>query len=136
MVDPSRPELKGQVSFECGSWDGPLETSFVGAHEAFWCSHPNAGLIWDMTADVSIELDDDGSLQDLAVIHPLLALKITKQDDRRPTKPSEGNSPSNCMKRGTCLASSCGMEGHMCGNGHCLKTMSEPHRQLAKLLED
>ena len=29
VVKPSVPELKGQVSFECGSWDGPLKTSLV-----------------------------------------------------------------------------------------------------------
>ena len=29
LVEPSVPELKGQVSFECGSWDSPLKTSFV-----------------------------------------------------------------------------------------------------------
>ena len=23
VVEPSVPELKGQVSFDCGSWDGP-----------------------------------------------------------------------------------------------------------------
>ena len=37
--------------------------------------HPNAGLIWDVTADVVLELDDDGSLQDLSVVHHLLALR-------------------------------------------------------------
>ena len=35
------------------------------------------------------------------------------------------------MKEGTCIASSC--EGHVCENGHCLKTLSEQHRQLARL---
>ena len=29
VVEPSVPELKGQVSFDCGSWDGPLKTSLV-----------------------------------------------------------------------------------------------------------
>ena len=29
VVEPSFPELKGQVSFECGSWDVPLKTSLV-----------------------------------------------------------------------------------------------------------
>ena len=86
-----------------------------------------------MTADVAKGLNDDRSLQDLAVIHHLLALKITKQDDRRPTEPSEGNSPSDWMKEGTWLGSSCGLEGHVCGNGHCLKTLSEKQRQLSKL---
>ena len=36
------------------------------------------------------------------------------------------------MKEGACLASS-GMEGHVCVNGHCLKTLNEQHFQLAKL---
>ena len=29
VVEPSVPELKGQMSFECGSWDGPLYTCLV-----------------------------------------------------------------------------------------------------------
>ena len=29
VVEPSVPELNGQVSFDCGSWDGPLKTSLV-----------------------------------------------------------------------------------------------------------
>ena len=29
VVEPSVPELKGQVSFDCDSWDGPLKTSLV-----------------------------------------------------------------------------------------------------------
>ena len=29
VVEPSVPELKGQVSYDCGSWDGPLKTSLV-----------------------------------------------------------------------------------------------------------
>ena len=29
VVEPSVPELKAQVSFDCGSWGGPLKTSLV-----------------------------------------------------------------------------------------------------------
>ena len=81
MVEPSVPELKGLVSFECGSWDGPMKTSLVTRRELMkpsWCPRPNAGLIWDVTADFVLELDDDESLHDLAVIHHLLALRIMR----------------------------------------------------------
>ena len=77
VVEPSVPELKGQVSFDCGSWDGPLKTSLVTMWELMkpsWCPHSNAGLIWDMTADITLDLDDDASLHDLAMIHHLLAI--------------------------------------------------------------
>ena len=136
VVKPSVPELKGQVSFECGSWDGPLKTSLVTIWEIMkpsWCSHPNAGLIWDMTADVALDLDDDASLHDLAIIHHLLALKVTKQNGRPSTEPSEGSSSSDWLRQGKCLASSCRMEGNVCGTGPCLNTLSEQHRQLAQL---
>ena len=136
VVEPSIPELKGQVSFDCGSWDGPLRASLVTMWELMrpsWCLQPNAGLIWDMTADVALDLDDDGSLHDLIMIHLLLALKIVRQDGRPTTKSSEGTSPSDWMKQGTCLAFSCGMKGHVCGTGPCLKTLSEQHSQLAEL---
>ena len=33
VVEPSVLELKGQVSFDCGSWDGPLKTSLVAMWE-------------------------------------------------------------------------------------------------------
>ena len=81
----AEPEPKGQMSFECGSWDGPLKTSLVTMMELMkpsWCPNPNAGLIWDMTADTVLELDDDASLHDLAMIHQQLALRVTKQKDR------------------------------------------------------
>ena len=136
MVEPSVPDLKGQVSFECGSWDGPLKIRLITMWELMkpsWCPHPNAGLILDMTADVALDLDDDASLHDLAVIHHLLAMKVAKTNGKPAMESSEGGSPSNWLKQGACLASSCGMEGHVCGRGHCLNTLSEQHSQLAKL---
>ena len=115
--------------------DGPLNTSLVTMWELMkpsWCPNPNAGLIWDLTAEIELEGIDDESLHDLAMIHQLLALKLKRQEDKQPTEPSEWNSPSDWKKEGTCLASSWGMEGHVCGNGHCLKLLNEHHRQLAK----
>ena len=64
VVKPSVPGQKGQVNFDCGSWHGPLKTSLLTIWELMkpsWCPHPNAGLIWDMTADVTLDLEDDTS---------------------------------------------------------------------------
>ena len=90
------------------------------------------GLRWDLIDDVELEEKDDESLHDSAVMHHLLALRIMKQDDRPLTEQSEGISPTDWMKEGTCLASSCGMEGHVGGSDHCLNTVSEQHCQLTK----
>ena len=136
VVKPSVPELKGQVSFDCGSWDGPLKTSLVTMWELMkpsWCPHPNAGLIWDMTADITLDLDDDASLHDLAMIHNLVAMRLTKQKSNPSTELSGESPSSNWLKQGTCLAQHSGMEGHVCNLGHCLITLSEQHRQLARL---
>ena len=136
VVEPSVPELKGQVSFDCGSSDGPLKTSLVTMWELMkpsWCPHSNAGLIWDLTADFTLDLDDDASLYDLAMIHHLLAMRVTKQKNNPSTEPSEGNPSSDYLRQGTCLAPSSGMEGHVCNSEHCLITLSEQHRQLAQL---
>ena len=136
VVEPSVPQLKGQVRFEFGSWDDPLKTSLVTMWELMKpsrCPHPNAVLIWDMTGDVALYFDDYASLHDLAVIHHLFPLKVAKKNGRPVTELSGGSSPSNWLKQGACLASSCGMEGHVCGTGHCLNTVSEKYRQLAKL---
>ena len=124
------------MSFECGSWDIPLKTSLATMWELkkpSWCPHPNAGLIWDMTADVALDLDDDASLHDSAVIHLLLAMKVAKKNGKPATESFEGGSPSICLKQGACLASSCGMEGHACGTGHYLNMLSEQPGQPAKL---
>ena len=82
-----------------------------------WCPHPNAGLIWDITADVALDLNNDASLQDLAVKHHLLAMKVAKKNGKPATETPEGSF--------SCLASSCGMEGQVCGTGYCLSTLSE-----------
>ena len=124
------------MSFGCGSWDGPLKTSLVIMCELIkpsWCPHPNAGLIWDMTADVTLELDDDASLHDLAMIEHLLALKITNQKSGPSIEPVEGTPSSEWLRRGTSLAHSSGMDGHVCNSGYCLNSLSEQHRQLAQL---
>ena len=121
VVKTSVPELKGQVSFVCGSWDGPLKTSLVTMWEFMkpsCCPHPNAGLIWDMTADVTLNVDDDASPHNLAMIHHLLDLKITKQKSGPSTEPAEGNPSSDWVRQGTCLAHSSGMDGHVCNSGH------------------
>ena len=134
VVEPSVPELKGQLSFDCGSWDGPLKTSLVTMWELMkpsWCPHPNAGLIWDMTADITLDLDDDANLHDLAMIHHLLAMRLTKRKSNPSTELSEEDPSSNWLKQGTCLAQHSGMEGHVCNLGHCLVTLSEQHWQLA-----
>ena len=108
VVEPSVPELKGQVSFACGSWDGPLKTSLVTKWELMkpsLCSHSNAGLVWDMTVDIVLDLVDDAIIHDSAMIDHLLALKETNKNGRPSTEPSEGSSSSNWLRQGTCLAS-------------------------------
>ena len=81
VIEPSVLQLEGQVSFECGSWDGPLKTSLVTTRELMkpsLCLNPNATLIWVLNAETELECNDVESLHDLAKIHHLLALKITR----------------------------------------------------------
>ena len=65
-------------------------------------------------------------------IHHLLDLKVENKDRKPATESSKGTSPSKGLKQNACLASSCGTEGHVCGTGHCLNTLSEQNCQLAK----
>ena len=136
VFEPSVPELKGQVSFDFGSWDGPLKTSLVTMWELMkpsWCPRPNAGLIYDMTADIMLDLDDVASLHDLAMIHHLLAMRVTNQRKNPSTEPCEGSASSDWLRQGICLAHNSGMDGHVCNSEHCLITRSEQHCQLAQL---
>ena len=52
-------------------------------------------MIWDRTADVELEENDDESLHNLAVIFLLLSLEREKQREKSPTGPSEGNLASD-----------------------------------------
>ena len=48
VIEPSVPQLEGQISFEYGSWDGLLKTSLVTMWELMkpsWCPNPNPGPI-------------------------------------------------------------------------------------------
>ena len=67
------------------------------------------------------------------MIHHLLAIRMTKRKSNSSTEPSEESPSSNWLRQGTCLAQHSGMEGHVCNLGHCLITLSEQHRQLARL---
>ena len=77
-----------------------------------------------MTADITLDLDDDASLHDLAMIHHLLAMRLTKRKSNPSTELSEESPSSNWLKQGTCLAQNSGMEGHVCNLGHCLIMLS------------
>ena len=91
------------MSFHCGSWDGPLKSRVVTMWELMkpsWCPHLNARLIWDMTADVTLEKDDDASLLKVAMIHHLLAMRITKQKNNPSAEPIEGTPSSDCLRQG------------------------------------
>ena len=67
------------------------------------------------------------------MIHHLLALKITKQNSGPSREPAEGNPSGDWLRQGTCLAYSSGVDGNVSDLVHCLKTLSEQHRQLAQL---
>ena len=86
-----------------------------------------------MTADITLDLDNDSSLHDLAMLHHLLAIKVTKQKNNPSTEPNEGSASSDWLRKGTCLAHNSGMDGHICKSEHCLITLSEQRRQLAQL---
>ena len=69
-----------------------------------------------------MDLDDDASLHDLAMIHHLLAIRVTKQINNPPTEPSEGSASSDWLRQGTCLAYNSGTDGLVCNSEHCLIT--------------
>ena len=112
VVEPSFSELKGQVSFE------NQLSNHVGTHEAFLVSQSKRRFNWDMTADIKLDLDDNASLHNLAMIHHLLVMRVTKQKNNPSTEPSEGSPSSDWLRQGTCLAHSSGTDGHVCNSEH------------------
>ena len=66
------------------------------------------------------------------MIPHLLALKIAKRNSGPSTEPAEENPSSDWLRQGIYLAYSSGVDGNVSDSGHCLKTLSEQHRQLAQ----
>ena len=44
--------------------------------------------------------------------------------------------PEDWVKPDSCLTNVCGLEGHICGDPDCVKTMKTNHKQLTILFEN
>ena len=88
--------------------------------------NPNAGLLWDVTADIELEESDNGSLQDLAVIHHLLNLEVEKHGKKLPTEPLQGKLLSDWMEKTTCVRN----RSLLVNSARTILTVSEAIRKI------
>ena len=96
-----------------------------------WCPSPNANLILRATQDVQRELILDCNLRDLNIIYNLMTTASKSNGEDKVELPGWG--PEDWVKPGSCLAKVCGLEGHICGGLHCLKTLKKQHKQITIL---
>ena len=78
--------------------------------------------------DVQRELNSDCNLRDLNIIYNLVTTASKSNKGNNVELPGWG--PEDWVEPGSCLAKVCRLEGHLCGDLDCLKTLAKQNRQL------
>ena len=131
---PSVPKSDKRVEFGLGFSDELLRTSLMAVWELMrpsWCPSPNAESILRATQDVQRELNADCNLRDLNIIYNVMITASRSNGEDKVELPGWG--PEDWVKPGSCLAEVCGLEGHVCGDMDCVKTLEKQHKQLTVL---
>ena len=116
VTEPSVPKSDNRVEFGLGFLDELLRTSVMVVWELMkpsWCPSPNADSILLATQDVQRKLNSDCNLRDLNNIYNLMMTASKSNGEDKVDLPVWG--PEDWVKRGSCLAEVCGLEGHFCG---------------------
>ena len=134
VTAPSVPKSDKRVEFGLGFSDELLRTSLMVVWELMrpsWCPSPNADSRLRATQDVQRELNADCDLRDLNIIYNVMTTASRSNREDKVELPGWG--PEDWVKPGSCLAEVCGLEGHVCGNLDCVKTLERQHKQLTIL---
>ena len=136
VTAPSVPksDKKKRVEFGLGFSDKLLRTSLMVVWELMrpsWCPSPNADSILRATQDVQRELNADCNLRDLNIKYNVMTTASKSNGEDKVELP--GWKPEDGVKPGSCLAEDCGLEGHVCGNLDCVKSLERQHKQLTIL---
>ena len=134
VTAPSVPKSDKRVYFGLGFSDELLRTSLMVVWELMrpsWCPSPNADLISRATQDVQRELNADCNLRGLNIIYIVMITASRSNGEDKVELPGWG--PEDWVKPGSCLAEVCGLEGHVCGDLDCVKTLERQHKQLTIL---
>ena len=116
VTEPSVPKTDNRVEFGLGFLDELLRTSVMVVWELMkpsWWPCPYADSILLATQDVQRELNSDCNLPDLNNIYNLMMTASKSNGEDKVDLPVWG--PEDWVKRGSCLAEVCGLEGHFCG---------------------
>ena len=134
VTAPSVQKSDKRVEFGLGFSDELLRTSLMVVWELMrpsWCPSPNADSILRATQDVQRELNADCNLRDLNIKHNVMTTASRSNGEDKVELP--GWKPEDGVKPGSCLAEVCGLEGHVCGNLDCMKSLERQHKQLTIL---
>ena len=77
------------------------------------------------------ELNAGCKLRHLNIIYNVMITASRSNGEDKVELPGWG--PEDCVKPGSCLAETCGLEGHVCGGLDCVKTLERQHKQLTIL---
>ena len=134
VTAPSVPKSDNRVEFGLGFSDELLRTSLTVVWELMkpsCCPSPNTDSILSATHDVKRELNSDCNLRDLNIIYNLMMTASKSNGEDKEELP--GWVPEDWVKPGSCLAESCGLDGHIYGGLDCVQTLEKQHKQLTIL---
>ena len=92
------------------------------------CTKPNADTILRATQEVQRELNADSNLREPFTLFNLLTAGLGSIETRLLELP--GWETEDLFEPGSCLAKICDLEGHMCGEFDCVKSLAKQQKQL------
>ena len=131
VTAPSVSKSDNRVEFGLEFSDELLRRSLMVVWELMkpsWCPSPNAESILRPTQDVPRELNSDCNLRDQNVIYILITTASKSTGEDKVELP--GWEPEDWVRPGSCLVEVYGLEGHICGGLHCVKTLEKQQKQL------
>ena len=98
----------------------------------FWCPHPHASLIEEVTERVRVSPTKDEDLGNLNVVHKLI-LQHSKESEETTIKLDKS---AKKMETGSCLEQVCGSGEHSCDGRSCVRIQSFKKEDLATWFGD
>ena len=118
----SVPRSNARVELKMGIGNGMLVTNLGVVWKLlrpFWCPHPQASLIEEVTERVRLAPTKDEDLANLSIVHKLILPQMKE--------PGEATSKLGSVKKiepGSCLDLTCGSGEHTCDGRSCVRIQS------------
>ena len=130
----SVPRSSKRVELKMGDGSGVLTTNLGVVWKLlrpYWCPHPHASLIEEVTERVRLAPTEDEDLATLSIVHKLILPQMKESSEV-----TSGTGSVKRMEPGSCLDSTCSNGEHTCDGRSCVRIQSFQKEDLITWFED